>query len=239
MKEKLNIHGVKKQIGKTLIITAASFTAITGIIATTRESNKQEKNVEKFVNEDNIKPIENISNEQEVETLETPDDILVDMKERYIQEYNENNNTNITLENLKLIKSAQNYILKTEDGRYITHGDVPDVILNALEQEGISYETISDVELYKSIYGDKILEQMLLDGTPVLDGNDVTCLEKNVQSNTLSKFCNIFKKGLAYRENMGKQQLDNYVNSLIEFYDREELNTEKEIVPEDDYEIGD
>lgn len=162
------------------------------------------------------------------ENVKTSDDVLKDMKSRYLEKYNEENNTDYKVENLKLVKAYADYIIVTEDGTIYTHGPTPDIIFNELKKKGINYDTDKyNRHIYKSLNEDEILEQMLSDGTPVLDGSRVENIEKDIKNSTLSNFKDVFDNGIELRKDFNEKNLQKYQKSLIKFYYGEE-NKEKD-----------
>ena len=175
---------------------------------------KDEKSSAGYKTKATLKPIEKtkeLSKEEKLQqdiedNIKTSEDILNDMKKRYLEKYNKENNTNYKVENLKLIKSSTDYIIITKDGTIYTHGLTPDVLFNELEKQGIKYNTNKyNSKIYKSLNEDEILEQMLSDGTPVLDGNNLQNIGKEIKNSTFTT------------ENFKK-----YEDSLIKFYYGEE-----------------
>lgn len=84
--------------------------------------------------------------------------ILEDFKQRFIQEYNEKHGTSIDPSSIQLIATDLNYLYKTYNGQYVTHGSHPYETENILQNYG-DYETIS-------INGGKVY-QVLINGTPL------------------------------------------------------------------------
>ena len=243
MKNRLKIIGISNK--KMFIATGLAL----GILASTTGCNKtkieagNQVETTPIAEERNKKLTKEEKLKKQIETtVLVPENVLPDMKARYLEKYNEQNKTDYKLENLKLIKAYTDYIIVTENGTIYTHGETPDVLCNKLHEKNISFDADEyNKQIYKSSIGEEILEQMLDDGTPVLDGNKLENVGKKIKSSTLSNFRNVFDKGFELKNNFTKENLQKYIQSIIEFYygekDKEKSNTnitkQKE---KDDYE---
>ena len=76
------------------------------------------------------------------EDLDSPQKVLKDFKERYIQEYNAKNGTNISPNSIELLISPQTYIYRTYDDQLVTHGSLPEEVENIFQNHRINYEKI-------------------------------------------------------------------------------------------------
>ncbi len=224
---KLKIKGINAQKVRKIFITAG---LSLGIMASMTGC-KDEKSSAGYKTKATLKPIEKtkeLSKEEKLQqdiedNIKTSEDILNDMKKRYLEKYNKENNTNYKVENLKLIKSSTDYIIITKDGTIYTHGLTPDVLFNELEKQGIKYNTNKyNSKIYKSLNEDEILEQMLSDGTPVLDGNNLQNIGKEIKNSTLSDFIDVFDIGIELKNNFTTENFKKYEDSLIKFYYGEE-----------------
>ena len=98
------------------------------------------------------------------EDLDSPQKVLKDFKERYIQEYNEKNGTNISPNSIELLISPQTYIYRTYDDQLVTHGSLPEEVESIFKNHGINYEKIYS----KKIYNNNIeITQTLCQGNPL------------------------------------------------------------------------
>lgn len=95
------------------------------------------------------------------EDLDSPQKVLKDFKERYIQEYNEKNGTNISPNSIELLISPQTYLYRTYDDQLVTHGSFPEEVENIFENHRINYERIY------SDYNDIEIIQILCQGNPI------------------------------------------------------------------------
>lgn len=250
MRSKLKIKGIdsrEKKVKRLFIATGLSL----GILASITGCNNTKTSAGHDENEFTEKTLELKEEPTKEERLQAEiknevkisENVLPDMKARYLEKYNKENKTDYKLENLKLVKSYTDYIIVTENGTIYTHGATPDLLYDKLHEKNINYDIDEyDRQIYKSLNGEEVLEQMLADGTPVLDGNQLENIGKKIKNSTLSNFRNVFDIGLELKNNFTKENLQKYQQSIIEFYygekDKEKSNTNSTKQKEkEDYEI--
>ena len=78
--------------------------------------------------------------ENEEITFENEAQLLQYLKNEYIEEYEKiTGDTELTTEDIAIIRSNQDYVMVTEDGVVVTHGGTPDTVKNKLEKDGYKY----------------------------------------------------------------------------------------------------
>lgn len=147
---------LKKACLKIGAVIVASAIAIGGFAAILKRNSKNNAPSE---------PSTSHSQETKESTTQSPyghlyssDAILEDFKQRFIQEYNEKHGTSIDPSSIQLIATDLNYLYKTYNEQYVTHGSHPYETENILQNYG-DYETIS-------INSGKVY-QVLINGTPL------------------------------------------------------------------------
>ncbi len=232
MKSKLKIKGINTTIKKYGIVAGLSLSILASLTGCDDKSS-----LAGFSLESTKKPIEEkkeLTKEEKLQKeiedkVKNSEDVLPDMKTRYLEKYNKENKTEYKVENLRLVKAPTDYIIKTEDGIVYSHGETPDAILKELKKKGIEFKVKYNISLYKSLNENGILEQMLSNGTPVLDGNKIENIGTEVKKTTLSNFIDVFNIGLELKNDFTKENLQKYQQSIIKFYyekrDKEKSNT--------------
>lgn len=90
--------------------------------------------------------------EQEVDNLETKDDVLKFIKDRYIENYEQQTgDTTLTTKDIEITPSHENYVYIDEStGEIITHGENPYETEAELDENGVSYSVDNDgIRTYK------------------------------------------------------------------------------------------
>lgn len=90
--------------------------------------------------------------EQEVDNLETKDDVLKFIKDRYIENYEQQTgDTTLTTKDIEITPSHENYVYIDEStGEIITHGEKPYETEAELDENGVSYSVDNDgIRTYK------------------------------------------------------------------------------------------
>lgn len=81
--------------------------------------------------------------ENEIDELETSDDVLNYMKNMYIEEYEKvTGDTQLTTADIKITMNEQNHIYELDNGMLVTHGQTPDVTKKAIQEDGHTYTAI-------------------------------------------------------------------------------------------------
>lgn len=127
------------------------------------ESSKSQS--ETNIEETNIKEIYKVDLEQletqakkEIDQLETQEDVLKFIKDRYIESYEQQTgDTTLTTQDIQIIISHENYVYIDEGtGEIITHGDKPYETVESLEENGVRYSTQNDeIRTYKVLKQDE------------------------------------------------------------------------------------
>ena len=248
MGSKLKIKGIEigSRAKKLFITTGLSLgilASITGCNNTRTSAGHNENELTEKTLEIKEEPTKEEKLQAEIKKqVRISEDVLLDMKTRYLEKYNKENKTEYKVENLRLVKSSTSYIIKTEDGIVYSHGETPDVIIDELKKKGIEFKVKYNISIYKSLNEDEILEQMLSNGTTVLDGSKIENIGKEVKKTTLSNFRNVFDMGLVLKNNFTEENLQKYQQSIIKFYygekDKEQSNMNSTKQKEkEDYEI--
>ncbi len=90
--------------------------------------------------------------EQEVDSLETKDDVLNFIKDKYIENYEQQTgDTTLTTKDIEIAPSHENYVYIDEStGEIITHGENPYEAEAELDENGVSYSINNDgIRTYK------------------------------------------------------------------------------------------
>lgn len=171
---------------------------------------------------------------EDIDAIEDENATLEFLKEMYLKEYNKENNTNLTKEDIEFVRNSQNYVFDA-NGVYVTHGSLPDNTRNKLESDGIEYGVIDNIKVYSAqkVEDKEILESFALDGSngvvnvvygdEYVNGKTLECNSKNVladmsgvMSNGIDLFVG-FKHGenensLALRKTRLGDAVDKYIN---------------------------
>ena len=125
---------LKKICMKIGVVIAACAITIGGFAALLKRDSKNNAPSE---------PTTSYSEENKESTTQNPyghlyssNAILEDFKQRFIEEYNEKHGTSIDPSFVQLIATDLNYLYKTSDGQYVTHGSHPYETENILENYG-------------------------------------------------------------------------------------------------------
>lgn len=183
--------------------------------------------------ETTISENQTVENQNENTTLESTikKDILSDLKGRYVDEYNLENETSISTSGLQLKQIAHSYIYevsaKDENGnsvtKYVTHGSKPQETEDYLNSQGYSYRRIGNVEVLSSYneYEDKLYESCFEDAYgvyhPILEGDNVSQINEPQTRNVLCDMGDCFYF-VAHESKSG------YIDELKDFYKAHKKN---------------
>ncbi len=146
--------------------------------------------------------------------------MLNDFKENYIKAYNKEHGTEYVASELKINISHPDYLYKTADNQYVTHGSNPYETESILEEYGDFSKVDSEfnIDLYQILlkYDNKVLESYAQffnrDGdyieTPVYSGNDLSHLKSYLESNPGSTFENFATACKALTENQKSKYIE-------------------------------
>lgn len=184
---------ILRKTKKKLAIAGVTFSCVAaGILGATLGGNKEniaESNIT-TISTEGIKTDEEIveqtlAQNQEIERIDglhSKKETLNYLKEMYVAEYNNRNDTTYSIKDINFFSNDQSYVwLGQEDDRYyyVTHGATPDVLENKLEKEDKNFDKIEDVKVYTSMLvteeGKKSLESIAIHGNeivPVILGDD-------------------------------------------------------------------
>jgi len=179
----------------------------------------------------------------ELKSVKTKESILDDIKNRYIEEYNANENSQLYASHIKLAVRPQDYIIKTKSGKYITHGDYPNKVINYLGNGNI--ETLEGIDVYSIYHDDELLESIAKIGLKthsIYDGNNPESINKNKSYKTLKEFSNVIDAGITWQKSPDdKYAKQKYIDALTKYYSNKEntkesnnKNNNKEIKNDDD-----
>lgn len=118
--------------------------------------------------------------------LNSPNAILQDFKERYVEAYNKENNTNLKASDIDFISSTQDYLFITSDGQYVTHGTEPYVTKDILGKYGnYTHASKTNTRILQTVYfgTNDTIEMCTADsGKTVLSGRDKENLLNNLNN---------------------------------------------------------
>lgn len=228
--KKLDFDKLQKNVRKLIVMGALSVSVLgfTGCAS---------KEVKEPVVPTTVGPVvDNTKESSEYENLDSYAAVLQDFKERYVKEYNEVNGTNISAEDIKVNLSYTDYLYEI-NGKYVTHGATPYETQKVLQQVG-SYDTVSgDIKIYQIIdkssgkalesYAKGSLDNRNYLSSPVLSGNNLNSLQKELNQNTNSILSNYYE-GIDIVSNIqssDKYNIDNYIE-FIEILDNREVEQE-------------
>lgn len=167
--------------------------------------------------------------EAEINSLEpTRDNILKNVKEQYLERYNEDHDSDIDLEDLKLMSFNADYILKTDGGKYVTHGDHPYEVMQYLDDNGIAYIGAGEgLKIYYSSADGEILEMItniLGEGyVGVVEGDNIENKINDNSTNTFLEMEDVIVDGIAWANTPESESAKRkYIKSLRELEEKEE-----------------
>lgn len=180
--------------------------------------------------------------------LDSSTAILKDLKQRFIDDYNQKHGTSISANSIEFIGSNLNHLYKTYDGQYVTHGNSPYETEKMLNSYG-NYEligTTNNSKVYQILINGTPLESYAIASykdssgkvhsinSPVLSGNDLDTLLENLENKSgLSE--NILGKMSPLPEYVSNANVNYHDNSTKMYYVEEyqkaakELDNKKEI----------
>ena len=106
------------------------------------EDTTKEDSAKKFREEvaEAAKTTEESEKENEEITFASEAELLKYLKNEYIEEYEKvTGDTELTTDDIEMIRSNQDYVMVTADGVVVTHGSTPDIVRNKLEKDGVEY----------------------------------------------------------------------------------------------------
>ncbi len=175
--------------------------------------------------------------EEEVNSLETKEDVLKFLKNEYIEKYEQmTGDKDLTTDDIKIIASYQNYLYSNEE-EIVTHGANPDQLRNQLEQYG-NYSVINDCEVFQV----KDQDDKTIDAATYINGNLEYVVpgdnyeEMKNNNSVLVELGDVIPKGLQYYENVenGKDDASyamtkrSFINALEENQKEQANNVEIE-----------
>lgn len=167
----------------------------------------------------------------ELKTVRDKDSILEDIKSRYVKEYNANENAKLSTSDIKLAVRPQDYIIQTQSGKYITHGNYPAQVASFLGNQ--TTKSISDVNVYALYNDEKLLESVAIVGGKVCsiyDGNNPTSIYGNNDNKTLKQLINVIDSGLTwYKSPDDSYAKEKYIDSIIKLYSNKEIKQVKNL----------
>ena len=165
-----------------------------------------------------------------VNNLESKEDILHFLKDKYIEQYEKNTgDSTLTTEDIKLIANYENYVfIDKNTGNMYLHGETPDVTEQKLKNEEISYTSQDNVKVYKVIKDNKVIDCITLQSK---DGKNVPITVNSIdnQSPSILKYMGeSIPKGIDYAENieddLAKKQ---FINALIQEQEKQQEQKER------------
>ncbi len=228
----LGVLGGGVAIGHGLI-TDGSDTKEPAITTDDNSSSKEESSfidgIKVDVPEDEKSPIE-----EEIDRLDTSDEVLKYLKNLYIDEYQEITGIDLmTPGSIKIISNRQNYIYNLDNGKNVTHGDDPALTEQALEQDGQNYVKEPNVDVYRVERKStgKIIDAMTSDGRAVIPGE--LYYELKNQESALENMSSIVQTSfdlIGYFDELEHKPGNEYITNLCEEAKQElvKLVTERE-----------
>lgn len=169
--------------------------------------------------------------QNELKSVRDKDSILRDIKSRYIAKYNENENTKLTTSDIKLAVRPQDYVIQTQSGKYITHGNYPDKIASFLGNQ--TTKSVSNVNVYAAYNNDKLIESVArVNGHiySIYDGNNPKSLYENKDNKTLKEFIHVIDSGLTwYQSPDDSYAKQKYIDALANLYSKENIKQVKDL----------
>lgn len=168
--------------------------------------------------------------ENEVEELETPEEVLNYIKDMYIEEYEKiTEDQELTTEDIGIMLSKQNYVYKRDDGLLVTHGETPYATERAIKEDGYSYKDTEIDEVYTVRLKDsnKVIDAMTINNSvaeKVIPGDNYNEMKDYVS--TLAELNQIIPAGFDYMEelefgNQGETAKDNLINAIKDMQDKQ------------------
>lgn len=244
----------KRKIKRRAILVALGITGVGAVVAGTKllPEGQQEpsriegaaKNFRDFykVNENDLLKGES-EVEKEINELQNSEDVLNYLKNMYIEKYEQKTgDETLMTDNIKIIKSSQNYVyIDDQTGDIITHGELPELTIKALEENGISDDNIEyDVDIYRIEKNDgEIIDMMAMgekDGerqfVRAVSGNEYNEMKDYESVLVESGIGEIIKDGMYYMENFEDENAKKEFINSIEEAQSQETTQDKQI--EDD-----
>lgn len=173
--------------------------------------------------------------EDEMDSFDpTYDNIKKNIREQYVAKYNKVNGTEYSVDDLSLSSFPTDSIFKTTDGRYVSHGDYPEVVRQYLSNKGILEKGIdmTHKNIYYSYVDGEILEMMTrLDEegyVSVLEGDDIENKINDFSENTLLDMKEVMMTGLDWANEPDNASLkQRYVEAVRDFREEEKQEEEK------------
>jgi len=242
-------------------IGGATILGIAGCESKEEQSKKEQaKYIQKLV--ENSMEKEEISTEdiikQVINQMETKEEVKSFMDNLYIELYEqETGDTDLTTEYIEIEddRSCQNLAyLDQETNEMILHGGEPYTVEAKLEDEGVSYTTINDVDAYRVRKDGKIIDTMAYNSGEYYiakEGLQYDQYDENYVS-ILQKMGRVIPAGLEYARKIESTKLsDNdrrllkneFIDSLQEFIENENeveienLTAKEPAIEEDDLEL--
>lgn len=175
--------------------------------------------VEESEQKNNSNIIKNI--EQEVNSLHTKEEVLAYLKNMYIEEYEkETEDISLTIDDIKIRISSQNYVLIDENtGDIITHGELPELTIKALQENNIIYDVEYNKKTYSIENNGEIIDMATLENgvtIKVIPGNKYN--EMKGYNSILEKLGGVIPAGISYAESLEKTNptdMDKYKKEFI------------------------
>ena len=225
------------------------------------ESSKSQS--ETNIEETNIKEIYKVDLEQletqakkEIDQLETQEDVLKFIKDRYIESYEQQTgDTTLTTQDIQITISHENYVYIDEGtGEIITHGDKPYETVESLEENGVRYSTQNDeIRTYKVLKQDEenkdnneIIDCMIIERggrIRVIPGENYNQMKdyKSVLAEMSQEEWKVISTALDYHTNFDNDkegEKEKFKNRLIEALENEQKAKEQH-AKEANKQIGD
>lgn len=163
--------------------------------------------------------------EEEIEQLENKQEILNYIKNMYIESYEEQTGDNtLTTADIKIKVGHESYIYMDNNTKeIITHGEKPDLTIQMLEENNVSYSAENcDLEKIYKVYGKdgKIIDCMTFDGeeaTKVIPGDQYSDMKEYKSTFVeMGKYkCKAFEEGVNYFSNYDNKDKDVYMKRFI------------------------
>lgn len=137
------------------------------------EDTTKEDSAKKFREEvaEAAKATEEAEKENEEITFASEAQLLKYLKNEYIEEYEKvTGDTELTTDDIEMIRSNQDYVMVTEDGIVVTHGATPDTVKNKLENDGHEYSI--EYEQVAYYIKEKSGDQKVIDGVIIMNDKD-------------------------------------------------------------------
>lgn len=156
-------------IGGTLLLTSGE--KAPEEITIDFEDTTKEDSAKKFREEvaEAAKTTEEAEKENEEITIASEAQLLKYLKNEYIEEYEKvTGDTELTTDDIEMIRSNQDYVMLTEDGVVVTHGATPDIVRSKLKKDGRGYS----IEYEQEVYYIKEKNGDVFDGVTIMKDNE-------------------------------------------------------------------